>query len=90
MLSDKHITYWRLGSNIVLEIDMASWVKCTSKGSGRSIYVNVPNAACVVWNDLENCTLIGFPGDSADDVVRVTEKPETIIEAADIEFRETR
>ena len=63
---------------------MTVWVKCTAK-TGNLILVNLSTAMSAIWNDHEGCTIIAYPGGD-ENVVRVKERPEKILAAADIDF----
>ena len=56
---------------------MASWLKCTAKRDGASVYVNLENAVSVYWSERDKGTIIAFGGEK--DAVTVQEKPEQII-----------
>ncbi len=60
-------------------LTMTDWVKCTDT-SGRPIFVNLATAMSVFWNDNQRSTFISYPG-SDEDVLRVREKPESILAA---------
>lgn len=60
---------------------MTDWVKCTDT-ENKTIYLNLANARCVMWNDKVSLSLIAYSATN-EDVLRVRERPEAILKARD-------
>lgn len=56
---------------------MANWVKCTRKIDEKPIYVNLDTPMTMRWNEDEEFSVVMW---SKDDLVRVLETPEEILE----------
>ncbi len=63
---------------------MATWVKYTNI-SGKPVFVNLSTAMSAYRNEDGKQTLIAYPG-SDEDVLRVRETPDAILQAAGIDY----
>ena len=59
---------------------MAHWIKCTRISDHTAIYINLETASWLRWNDEEGFTAVSWT-QREENIVRVWERPEQLIEA---------